>query len=222
MILFQDQRQGELMKKILVCCLATLSFSALADYHHDHRYTKWQRMEMERMPAAMEGVRNMFEFNVDSALRGAFAFDNSKVKGEDATNDARSDLSLNYAYGIARLFQLGARVNYFSGKSGANDYENFDLSVGGIFNSEEDFSRSTYVSLYLGAGWAEEFGPNTRDELQFATLAVGKRIPLEVLGIKHLSYSPEVALKNVSSTTGNALDHSQSMQFRFLQFSVLF
>ncbi len=210
------------MKKFFVLALASLSFSALADYHHDHRYTKWQRMEMERMPAAMEGVRHMFEFNVDSALRGAFAFDNSKVRGEDATNDARSDLSLNYAYGVAKLFQLGARMNYFSGKSGANDYENFDFSVGGILNSEEDFSRATFVSLYLGAGWAEEFGPNTRDELQFATLAVGRRFPLEAFGIKHLSYSPEVALKNVSSTTGKALDHSQSMQFRFLQFSVLF
>ena len=208
------------MKKLIALGLATLSFSALADFRRESRFM--QRMEAHRTPAAAEGVRNMFEFNVDSVLAGALAFENSKVQGSDATNDSRANLSLNYAYGIAPLLQLGGRLNYFSGKSGANDYENFDLSIGATLNTIEDFTDAAYVSLYLGAGFAEEFGPNTRDDLRFATLAVGKRFQLNNIGLKHVTYSPEIAVKNVSSTTSRALDYSQSLQFRFLQFSVFF
>lgn len=208
------------MKKLIALGLATLSFSAFANFRRESRFM--QRMEAHRTPAAMEGVRHMFEFNVDSVLAGALAFENSKVKGSDATNDSRANLSLNYAYGIAPLLQVGGRMNYFSGMSGANDYENFDLSVGAILNNMEDFTQSAYLSLYVGAGYAEQFGPNTRDDLRFATLAVGKRFQLNNIGLKHVTYSPEIAVKNVSSTNNEALDYSQSLEFRFLQFSVFF
>jgi hypothetical protein len=207
------------MKKLIALGLATLSFSAMADFRRHPRYM--QKMETERAPAA-EGVQNMFEFNVDSVVAAAVAFDNSKAKGSDTTNDTRANISLNYAYGLAPLVQLGFRMNYFNGMSGANDHENFDFAVGGIFNNMEDFTQATYISLYLGAGFAEEYGPNTRDDLRFATLAIGKRFQLDRFGLKHVTYSPEIAVKNVSSTTSQALDHSQSLQFRILQFSVFF
>jgi hypothetical protein len=208
------------MKKILVLGLMVLSFSAMADFRRESRFM--QRMESDRTPASVEGVRNMFEFNADSILAASLAFDNSKVQGSDAKNDSRANVSLNYAMGVTSMIQLGARVNYFSGLSGSNDHENFDFSVGGILNTEEDFAQASYLSLYVGAGWAEEFGPNTRDDLRFATLAVGKRFKLDQMGIKHVTYSPEIAVKNVSSTTGRALDYSQSLQFRILQFSVFY
>lgn len=207
------------MKKILAVGCAIISFSAFADFRRDTSFM--QRMESYRTPAS-EGVRNMFEFNADSVLAASLAFDNSKVRGSDTTNDSRANISLNYAYGFSSLWQVGARMNYFSGLSGSNDHENFDLSVGLILNSIEDFSQAAYASLYLGAGWAEEFGPNTRDDLRFATLAVGKRFQLNNIGLKHLTYSPEIAFKNVASTNSKALDYSQSIQFRILQFSVFF
>jgi len=96
------------------------------------------------------------------------------------------------------------------------------ISPSGVLNTIEDFTDAAYVSLYLGAGFAEEFCPNTRDDLRFATLAVGKRFQLNNIGLKHVTCSPEIAVKNVSSNTSQALDYSQSLQFRFLQFSVFF
>ena len=211
------QHKGDSMKKILALGLATLSFSALADFRRDSKFM--QKMETN---SATEGVRHMFEFNVDSILGAAMSFDKSKVKGSDASNDTKANVSLNYAYGIAPLFQLGMRFNYFNGISGSSETENLDFSVGGILNNMEDFKQSAYVSLYLGAGWSQDFGANSRDDLRFATIAVGKRFPLDQFGLKHVTYTPEVAIKNVTSTTSSGLDYSQSVQLRVLQFSVFF
>jgi hypothetical protein len=43
-----------------------------------------------------------------------------------------------------------------------------------------------------------------------------------MFGVKHISYTPEVALQTINSTTNDSLDYSQSLEFRFLQFSVFF
>lgn len=201
------------MKKIFGLALALLCFPAFAFN---------PQMETERTPAAGEGVQHMFEFNIDSILAGAVSFDKSKVKGTSSDNDTKANLSLNYAYGVAPLLQVASRFNYFSGISGGSDIENFDLSLGGILNNKEDFTTAGYVSLYVGAGWTQNFGASTRDDLRFASVALGKRFPLEVMGIKHVTYTPEVAVKMANSTNDSGLDYSQSLEFRFLQFSVFF
>lgn len=206
------------MKKIFTLGLAFLSFPALANYQQDSSFIQ----KMERLPAAAEGVRHMFEFNVDSVLAGAFSFDKSKVRGSSPDNDTKANLSLNYAYGLASFLQVGTRFNYFSGISGGSDVENFDISIGGILNNKEDFTQTAYLSLYLGAGFAQDFGATTRDDLRFATLALGKRLPLSRWGLKNVTYTPEVAVQSISSTNDSGLDYSQSLEFRFLQFSVFF
>jgi len=214
------QIKGESMKKLVAIGLATLSFSALADSHRGFWHK--QGMEERREPASGESMKQMFEFNVDSVVAAALSFDKSKVKGEEADNDSKASISLNYAYGVAPLVQLGARLNYFNGIYGSNDLEGMDFSIGGILNNMDDFTQSAYISLYLGAGWSQDFGSKVRDDLRLSTLAVGKRFTLDQFGLKHVTYSPEVALKNISSTTGEGLDYSQSVELRVLQFSVFF
>jgi hypothetical protein len=209
------------MKKILALSLALLSGSAFAQDTQD----KNQKMETggtDRVPAAAEGMRYMFEFNADSMLNGVLSFDKSKVNGSDSDTDTKANISLNYAYGVAPQLQIASRINYFNGILGDGDLENFDFSIGAIFNTKEDLTEAGYVSLYFGAGWSQDFGAGTRDDLRISTLAIGRRIPLTTWGLKHVTYTPEVAMKSVNSTTGEGLDYSTSLQFRFLQFSVFF
>lgn len=213
------------MHKKLVLVLALLSGSAFAqDYFVDTQGR--QAMEesgSQTAPMAAAGMRHMFEFNVDSIEAAAISFDKIKTKGSDADSGTNLDISLNYAYGIHRFFQAAARFEYFSGVNRTEEEENFNLALGLIANASEDFTNSAYASLYLGAGWAQQFGnDSSRDDLRFGTLAIGKRYPLEMLGLKHIVYSPEIALNMVNSTTDESLDYSYSLQFKFLQFSVFF
>lgn len=199
-----------------------------ADYRGDQKFA--QNMEADqgtggatRVPAAQEGVRHMFEFNIDSVEAAAISFDKIKTKGQNSDNETNMNVDLNYAYGVHRLLQLGTRFNYFTGVNGSEDEENLSLAIGGIFNHSEDFKNAAYASLYLGAGWVQQFGnDSSRDDLRFATLSVGKRFALEQFGIKHVTYTPEVSLKFANSTTDESLDYSQSLQLKILQFSVFF
>lgn len=218
------------MKIILALALSLMTGVALAQNYqnYDNSYNSGdaqyqQDVGSQRMELAQPGMRHMFEFNVDSALRAAISFDKIKTKGASSDNNTNSNLSFNYAYGVHRFIQAGMRFNYFSGVNGTEDEENMDFSVGGILNSSEDFTNAAFVALYVGAGWAQQFGNDaSRDDLRFATLSVGKRIPLERWGIKHVTYTPEIALKMTNSTTDESIDYAQSLQLRFLQFSVFF
>ena len=231
-------KKGDLMKKIIAVGLALMTSTAFAqtyinndeaDYQSDTKYT--QNMDTAgtdeggatRVPAAAEGVRHMFEFNIDSIEAAAVSFDKIKTKGQSSDNESNIKLDLNYAYGAARLLQTAVRFNYFTGVQGSEDQENLGLSVGGILNSTDDFKNASYLSAYIGIGWAQQFGDSpSRDDLRFGSLSVGKRFALEQFGIKHVTYTPEVSLKISNSTTNESLDYSQSLQFKVLQFSVFF
>jgi hypothetical protein len=174
---------------------------------------------------ASNGQRHMFEFNADSVLRGVFSFDKSKTPGKDADNDTELNLQLNYAYSLPMMprLQLGGRVGYVKDTASAGDIENYAAMVGAILNHSTDLQNALYASLYVGLGWNHEYGQGGNDdELLTSVLAVGKRFSMEPIGIKHLTYTPEIALYNQNSTTGGDLEYSQSLQFRFLQFSVFF
>ena len=213
------------MKKIFAFGLTLLAGSAFAQtYHGDTQYR--QNMEAKGapgIPGAAQGMQHMFEFNIDSIEAAALSFDKIKTQGQDADNGSNLNLSLNYAYGVHTFLQAAVRFDYFSGVNGTEDEENMNLAVGGILNFDENFEQALYTSLYVGAGWAQQFGDGaSRDDLRFATLSVGKRMPLDAFGIKHVVYSPEVSIKLVNSTTDQSLDYSQSLQLKFLQFSVFF
>lgn len=174
------------------------------------------------------GSRHMFEFNADSVLQGILSFDKSKTKGGSADNDTQLELHLNYAYSLPTMprLQLGGRVNYEKGtEGGRGDLEDYGLEVGAIVNWMSDLENSPYASLYLGMGWDNTYGnpaAGRKDEVLSSTLAVGKRFAMDEWGIKHLVYTPEIALENLNSTTGSALEYSQNIQVRFLQFAVFF
>lgn len=212
------------MKKILLASsLVLLAPLALAeDYERDAQYMQ----KMEEVPMAPPGLRHMFEFNTDSLVSGLFSIDKSKGEGIDADRDVRTDLSFNYAYGVQKNFQTGMRFNYFNGVEGNADKENYDLSVGAIFNFEDDLLNSSYASLYFGLGSRQIFSNgghnNQRDEVQITTLALGKRTSLEKIGLKKVTWNPEVALKNENSTSNEGYDYIQSLEFRVLQFAAFF
>jgi hypothetical protein len=170
---------------------------------------------------------HMFEFNADSVLQGVLSFDKSKTRGNSADNDTQLGLNLNYAYSIPTMprLQIGGRLNYEKGtEGGRGDFEDYSAQVGAIVNMWDDLRDSPYASLYVGYGWDNTYGVSEgrKDEVLTSTLAVGKRFALDRWGIKHLTYTPEIALQNMNSTTGSALEYSQNIQLRFLQFSVFF
>jgi hypothetical protein len=178
---------------------------------------------------------HMFEFNADSVLQGVFSLDKSKVRGGTSDNDTQLNLNLNYAYALPqmRALQVGARLNYNKATdAGRGDYEDYSGEIGAIYNyspgqQEPDLMNSYYASLYLGLGWANNYGGSEldqgrKDEVFSQTVALGKRFDLSNWGINHLTYTPEIALENLNSTTGSNLEYSQNIQFRFLQFAVFF
>lgn len=173
----------------------------------------------------------MFEFNADSVLGGLVSLDKSKSRGQSADNDVQFNFNLNYAYSLPAMpeLQLGGRVNYNKGtEGGRGDFEDYGLEVGAIYNFNPgmnalDLMNSTYVSLYLGYGWNNNYtSPRSKDEVRSATVAVGRRFALTPIGLNNVVWSPEIALENLNSTTGGQLEYSQSIQFRVLQFSVFF
>ncbi len=179
--------------------------------------------------AFAQNTTHMIEFNADSIVQGLVSLDKSKTKGQDADTDTQMNLRLNYAYSLITLpaLQLGGRLNYLKDTvAGRGDAEDYNFEVGVIYNfmmQGTDLANSMYVSLYGGYGWANTYGSrHVKDEIFTSTFAVGKRFSMKRWGMENFVYSPEVALENVNSTTGSALEYTQNIQFRFLQFSVFF
>lgn len=170
------------------------------------------------------GQRNMIEFNGDSLLNGVLSFSKSKSKGSEADNGMDFDLRLNYAYQLPAFdkLQLGGGVNYKSGtESGRGDIEDYGFNVAAYLNNTSDLQNAYYASVKWGLEWANTLG-TARDEVGTIQFAVGKRVDLSYFGIRHLTYTPEIAFVNQDSTTGSALEYSQNLEFRFLQFSVFY
>lgn len=169
---------------------------------------------------------NMIESNVESLIRGAYSFDKSKTRGKTSDNDSQLDLVLNYARKIGNRWQIGTRLNYLKDTDTSGDTERYGFQVGGFFNFSDDLMDSYYVSLFTGWEWSNYYGSSTpRDEVWKTTLAGGKRFTLARWDVAHLVYSPELALVSQNSTTGSKgdnLEYSQSIQIRFLQFSLFF
>lgn len=169
---------------------------------------------------------HMFSFNADSILKGVISLEKSKAKGASTENNTQLDLEFNYAYRIPMmpLLQVGGQGLYKKGSEpGRGDMEDWGLKVGAILNMDRNLESSPYVSLFVGYTWANNYEQGGgKDEVLGSVLAVGKRFSLEPFGIKHLVYTPEIALENLNSTTGSSLEYAQNIQFRFLQFSVFF
>jgi hypothetical protein len=217
------------MKKLLVAAMVLATGSVFAQNYYGSPTRSPQNQQPSSAedvvgtPVANPGVRHMLEFSPEAMEAAVLSFDRIKSKGSDADSGTNLNLDVNYAYGITQFLQAGARFHYLSGLSGANPSEGVSLQLGAIMNFDTDFTQAAFVSLYLGAGFQQQFGNNgSRDDLRLATLAVGKRFPLTMFGVKHISYTPEVALQTINSTTNDSLDYSQSLEFRFLQFSVFF
>lgn len=172
---------------------------------------------------AAEGQRHMVEFNAEAIPTFVYSIERTKAKGTEADNESGADFRFNYAYAIHPNLQVGGRFNYFSGIFANNDVERYDIQAAAWFNTKAgDLINSPYVSVSLGTGIAQTFGDNGgRDDLWIGSLALGKRFGLEGLGIKHVSYSPEIAFVSENSTNNSNFDYRQATEFRLLQFSVL-
>jgi hypothetical protein len=205
------------MWKILVVLSWVISGSLIADSHHPGVQV------MEPDAKAPSNQRHMIELNPTDVPSFIVSMSKSKTTGSDSENESDLSLALNYAYTIHPNFQLGARFNYFSGISGNTDIEKLDVQVGGWFNfSGGHIQNSAYLSAHVGTGYAQTFGPGQgRDDLISSTFALGKRFSMDMWGIKHLSWAPEIALTNVNSTTNTIFDYRQATEFRILKFSVI-
>ncbi|MFL5785060.1 MAG: hypothetical protein ACJ76H_10645 [Bacteriovoracaceae bacterium] len=172
------------------------------------------------------GDDNMIESNIDSLVRGSLNFDKSKTRGKEADNDTQLDLVLNYARKFSKQWQWGTRLNYKKDTSTPGDTENYGFQVGVFYNFSENLQEALYLSLFTGLEWDHIYGRTQfRDEVWKSTFAVGKRFGLARWKVAHLVYSPEIAFQTANSTTGSKgsnLEYSQSVQFRFLQFSLFF
>jgi hypothetical protein len=185
-------------------------------------YSKYFNIAPQRQEAPV-GQRHMVEFSAQSLPSAIYAIQRAKTKGSSAETDTSSTLNLNYAYTIHPNLQIGGRFNYFNGIFANNDVERLDVQVGGWFNTMAgDLANSPYASLHLGTGYAQTFGyRGARDDLWIATLAIGKRFSLDSWVVKHISWTPEIALTTVNSTNDSSFDYRQATEFRLLQFSVL-
>lgn len=181
--------------------------------------------------AYAQSDNHMIEFDADSVLQGVFSFDKSNTRGGSTDNDTQLKLDLNYAYTLPQMrrLQVGGRLNYWKGtEGGRGEFEDYGADVGAYYNfwspdSSLDLQNSAYVSAFVGLGWANNLDSGQRDdELLRSTFAIGKRFKLDRWGINHLVYNPEIAFQSENSTTGGALEYSQNVQLRFLQFSLFF
>ena len=203
------------MKKTLAV-IAALSFGAA--------YAQTGNMNIAGSGAqAPMNQRHMIEFNADNIPSLIFAFGKTKTKGTASDNDQDVNFQFNYAYAIHPNFQIGGRFNFFNGLSGNNDVEQLDLQVAGWFNFYGgDLQNSPYLSASFGGGYAQTFGAaGGRDDIITGTLALGKRFSMDAWGVKHLTWSPEIALTNTNSTNDSNFDYRHATEFRILKFSVI-
>ena len=184
--------------------------------------------QSERTLSSSSGHSHMIEFNADTLLNGVISLGKSKTRGSSADNDLSANLRLNYAYALPTMprLQLGGGLNYMSGPaSGRGDAEDYGFNLAAYMNSSTDLANSFYGSIKWGIDWAHTYGGdngNTKDEVGTLQLALGKRMSFAPWGIKHLTYTPEIAFVNQDSSTRSALEYNQAVEFRFLQFAVLF
>lgn len=177
--------------------------------------------------ALAQTPRHMIDFNADSLLNGYLSFSRSKAKGQESDRNTNLNLDLNYAYALPAMpqIQVGGQFKYQKGVfAGRGDSEDYIADVGAWWNHRETLNDTLYVKAMLGLGWVNNYNSSSprKDEVLRSTFAIGHRFPLTRWGMNHVTYSPEVALQNVNSTTGSALEYRQDIQLRFLQFSVLF
>lgn len=189
------------------------------------------------LPAfAQEGgrdMKHMLTFDADSIIQGVWSFQKSKTPGRSADNDSALKLNLNYFYSLDRHpnLQVGGGVNYAKTTNSNGDNENYGFKLGAIYNMSENLTQAFYGKVLVGMDWNRQYGAtgasggkagNALDEVLNWTLAVGKRMSLAQFGIKHLTYTPEIAWTNSNSTTGGNFEYNQAIEFRFLQFAVFF
>jgi hypothetical protein len=177
----------------------------------------------DRQAQTEEGQRHMIEFTAESVPTLIYALERTKTKGTEGDNESGSSLSFNYAYTIHPNVQVGGKFSFFNGVFANNDVERMDVQVGAWFNTKAgDLFNSPYIAALVGTGYAQTFGERGgRDDLWLGSLALGKRFSMERWGVKHLTWTPEIAFVYENSTNDSNFDYRQATEFRVLQFSVL-
>lgn len=166
--------------------------------------------------------------------------DKSNIKDQETTN---SKMQLNYSYIFASRWMIGAVLGHnadtsqtklATGEKVKSETVTSSIEIVGGYNFNEDLFNSWWVQLALGSGFTEteEKDPtatpvktDTKTTVGYVRMAGGKRIALDGLGIKNVTFSPSLEL--VSSNYGKDADDegknsSVSLQINILKFDVLF
>lgn len=171
--------------------------------------------------------QHMVGFNADGVLFGRYAYALRKDRTEQNAKETQAgSLSLNYAYAIAPLLQLGTQLNYFQSEGEGFDFVSKEAMVGVILNSTEDLRNAFYVSLFGGMDWSTSklrSFPESKGEDLKGKIALGKRFSLSMFNLENLSYTPQISYSSSSSNFGSSFnDYEQEFSIDYLVFSVFF
>lgn len=177
------------------------------------------------VPAFAASQKHMILFDADSILQGAWNITQVKEKGEDSNSESELNLRLNYFYTVPRIkqLQIGGAFLYEKDTGLRGNFENYGAQAGAIWNFNKNLEEAVYLKGLVGLLWNNEYGKNSNSDEQYnITAGVGKRFSLADYGLRHVTWTPEVAYVVKDSTTKADFDYSSALEFRFLQFSVLF
>jgi hypothetical protein len=177
------------------------------------------------VPALAQSQKHMILFDADSILQGAWSLSRVKEKGSGPDSESQLNLRLNYFYTVPKLKQLqvGGAFLYQKDTGLTGNFENYGGQIGAIWNFDKNLEKALYLKGLVGLTWNNEYGANSNSDEQYnLTAAVGKRFSLADYGLRHVTWTPEIAYTAKDSTTKGDFDYSSAIEFRFLQFSVLF
>lgn len=153
--------------------------------------------------------------NMINLTTTASSFSYSEGDGKNTAKSTSNDFSFraDYAYAITERIQLGGQGSLNSG----NGIDAYSLSVGGIYNFDDNLANAFYTSLYAGYYWG---GSNVAEAMR-GQLSIGKRFELAKWKLTSVSYSPSVDYVRYEYTDGRDY-HVDSVVVRLIQFSAFF
>jgi hypothetical protein len=133
-------------------------------------------------------------------------------------------LGTGLGYFFNNMYELGSTITFNAGSNNGLSTKSFGLKVGPTFNFMGTPENAMFVTGQIGILMnGNGSSPSAPNSTQLAyTLGVGRRVEI----VKHVTWSPEVAIvgvaKNTDSTTGIVAPSTTQIQVIPFQFSLLF
>jgi hypothetical protein len=131
-------------------------------------------------------------------------------------------LQTGLGYFFNSMYELGSTISFTDVSFSGNSVKSFGFQVGPTFNFMGTPENAMFLTGQIGVLLTGN-GNNNPNSTQLAyTVGVGRRVEI----VKHVTWSPEVAIvgvaKNTDSTTGIVTPSSTNVEVIPFQFSLLF